>query len=265
MYKVVISDLDGTLLNAQHEVSDLTRSTLKTLVDGGVRAVLATGRHLIDVRGIRETLGFDCDLITANGALVSAADDELLFHHTLAPSIAEELIGTMQSRKGFDTNVYMSDAWYVPRELPDLLQYHKESGFTYTLADLPSLDVRRMIKVFFIGEHEILLDVEAELLERYGKEASIVFSQDDCLEVMAANVNKGNAARETLEMHGLQMADAVAFGDGMNDFEMLTMAGRGFVMENAGNRLKAALPSLSRAPSNAEDGVAQRLIEIFGL
>ena len=70
MYKAVISDLDGTLLNSQHQVSDFTRSTLKTLVDGGVKFIVATGRHIIDVQGIRQRMGFECDLITSNGALV---------------------------------------------------------------------------------------------------------------------------------------------------------------------------------------------------
>ena len=64
MYKAVISDLDGTLLNSQHQVSERTRATLKTLVDGGVKFIVATGRHIIDVQGIRQTMGFECDLIT---------------------------------------------------------------------------------------------------------------------------------------------------------------------------------------------------------
>ena len=74
-------DLDGTLLNSQHQVSDLTRTTLKTLIDGGVKFIVATGRHIIDVQGIRQTMGFECELITSNGALVSAADDSLLFQY----------------------------------------------------------------------------------------------------------------------------------------------------------------------------------------
>ena len=78
MYKAVISDLDGTLLNNQHQISEFTKNTLKTLVDQGIKFVVATGRHIVDVQGIRQTMGFECDLITSNGALVSAADDSLL-------------------------------------------------------------------------------------------------------------------------------------------------------------------------------------------
>ena len=82
---------------------------------------------------------------------------------------------------------------------------------------------------------------------------------------MAPNVNKGNSAKEALAAFGLDIDDAIAFGDGMNDYEMLTMAARGFVMDNATERLKRALPAHPVAAHCDDDGVARQLIEIFGL
>ena len=265
MYKAVISDLDGTLLNSQHQVSDFTRSTLKTLVDGGVKFIVATGRHIIDVQGIRQTMGFECDLITSNGALVSAADDSLLFQYTLAPEMAEDLIRLSDGNPDYDTNIYTRNDWYLAREVPELLEFHKDSGLLYTVADLSQIDMTGIHKFCFTGEHPALVGLERILLERYPDQASIVFSRDDCLEVMAANVNKGNSAKEALAAFGLDIDDAIAFGDGMNDYEMLTMAARGFVMDNATDRLKRALPAHPVAQHCDEDGVARQLIEIFGL
>lgn len=265
MYKAVISDLDGTLLNSQHQVSDFTRSTLKTLVDGGVKFIVATGRHIIDVQGIRQTMGFECDLITSNGALVSAADDSLLFQYTLAPEMAEDLIRLSDGNPDYDANIYTRNDWYLAREIPELLEFHKDSGFLYTVADLSQIDMTAIHKFCFTGEHPALLGLERILLERYPDQASIVFSREDCLEVMAANVNKGNSAKEALAGFGLGIDDAIAFGDGMNDYEMLTMAAKGFVMDNATDRLKRALPAHPVAAHCDEDGVARRLIEIFGL
>lgn len=265
MYKAVISDLDGTLLNSQHQVSDFTRATLKTLIDGGVKFIVATGRHIIDVQGIRQTMGFECDLITSNGALVSAADDSLLFQYTLAPEMAEDLIRISDGNRDYDANIYTRNDWYLAREVPELLEFHQDSGFVYTVADLSQIDMTGIHKFCFTGEHQALLGLERTLLERYPNQASIVFSRDDCLEVMAANVNKGNSAKEALAAFGLDIDDAIAFGDGMNDFEMLSMAAKGFVMDNATERLKRALPAHPVAQHCDEDGVARRLIEIFGL
>ena len=75
MYKVVISDLDGTLLNNQHQVSPHTRKVLKKMVAEGTKFVVATGRHHIDVKAIRNALGLDIYLVTSNGAAVTDKQD----------------------------------------------------------------------------------------------------------------------------------------------------------------------------------------------
>ncbi|WP_417068510.1 Cof-type HAD-IIB family hydrolase [Niveibacterium terrae] len=265
MYTTVISDLDGTLLNGEHRISDFTRSTLQTLVEKGVRFIVATGRHMTDVQGIRASLGFDCDLITSNGALAADASGKEHFDHTLSPEIARWLIAATHEDKRFDTNVYTRESWYVNRIKPELRAFHAESGFSCTVADLQRMDQSRINKIFFVGAHEVLAELEVRLKSQCGADASITFSLPTCLEVMAANVNKGNAAREILEHHGASLDQAIAFGDGMNDYEMLTMASRGYVMANASQRLKQALPGHARAGHCDEDGVAHTLARLFGL
>ena len=265
MHRAIISDLDGTLLNSQHQISDFTRTTLRTLVEGGVRFVVATGRHVIDVRGIRDSLGFDCDLITANGALVSDADDTERFSHTLAPDVVAQLLALTQADTRFDTNVFTRDGWYANRVKPEWQAFHTESGFACTVRDLREVPADRINKLFLLGDHAPLAELEYRLRQACGDAASITFSLPECLEIMAADVNKGNAAREVLDRHGLGLADAVAFGDGMNDFELLSMVSRGFVMGNASARLKAALPGHARVDSCDEDGVARTLVALYGL
>lgn len=264
MYKAVISDLDGTLLNHQHQVSPATRATLHALVAQGVRFMVATGRHLIDVRGIRETLGFGCDLITANGALVSDAEDRVLVEHTLHPELADDLLDlAFPAELLVDLHLYKNDGWYVGREMPRWLAYHTESGFRYRVVDMGAIDRSGINKVLYTGEHDALLALEAHLVDRYGAETSVTFSSLDCLEVMPANVNKGIAAKERLEVDGIGMDEVVAFGDGMNDLELLSMVGTSFVMENATERLKEALPHLPLAPGCDADGVAVTLRRLF--
>ncbi|MBS4696855.1 Cof-type HAD-IIB family hydrolase [Aeromonas allosaccharophila] len=265
MFKVVVSDLDGTLLNKQHQISSRTRDTLHRLVEQGVKFVVATGRHHVDVRSFRDALGMDIYLITSNGAVVHDKQDQLVFNQPLPAEIAAELIA-LERDPSIHLNVYQGDDWVVEEELPWLLSFHDESGFTYRLVDDLTKEPKEKInKVFYIGDHEKLLKIETHLNQRYGDQLNVTFSLPDCLEVMHAGVHKGNAVRAVLEQNGFDMSEAIAFGDGMNDFEMLTMVGRGIVMGNAHDRLKMALPEYEQTLTSDEDGVAVYLEKLFEL
>ncbi|MFC3912923.1 Cof-type HAD-IIB family hydrolase [Pseudaeromonas sharmana] len=263
MYKVVVSDLDGTLLNNHHQISPHTRRTLHALTARGIRFVVATGRHHIDVQSIRDALGLDIYLITANGAVVHDPQDHCIYNQTIPAALAQELV-EVERHPDIALHVYQGDEWLVEAESPELLAYHKDSGFSYRVKDLVACDKQQINKIFFVGEHEDLLELEHRLLSYYGDRLSIAFSTPTCLETMQKGVNKGNAVKAVLEQNGYHLADAIAFGDGMNDREMLTMVGRGVVMGNAHSRLKDALPDHPRALTNDEDGVADYLLQLFG-
>ncbi|POF55917.1 sugar/pyridoxal phosphate phosphatase YigL, partial [Vibrio vulnificus] len=75
----------------------------------------------------------------------------------------------------------------------------------------------------------------------------------------AAEVSKGDALKAVAESLGLTLENCVAFGDGMNDVEMLSMAGKGLVMETSHEKVKKALPDNEIIGSNADDAVAHYL------
>lgn len=265
MFKAVISDLDGTLLNPQHQISGITRTTLRHLAARGVRIILASGRHLHDMQGIRRTLGLECDLITANGALVTDASDRIVAQTTLKPELADELIGHARCDGTHHINLYRHDGWHIAQDRPDAREAHRESGFSYTVTPLPEMARHEVHKIFFTGELAALDTLEVRLLDVCAKRACVVRTADWCLEIMAAGVNKGSAAQARLHALGLRLEDAVAFGDSMNDVELLSMVGRGVVMGNARPQLHALLPELPRAQACSHDGVARSLIELFAL
>lgn len=262
MYKVVVSDLDGTLLNSQHRISPRTRHVLHRLVDSGVRFIVATGRHHIDVKSIRDALGLEIYLVTANGAVVHDKQDRAIYNQFIPPELAAEIIREPQPE---DTvrNIFTNEHWFVEREMPEYLEYHKDTGFTYQVVDMATLNTEGINKIFFIGEHDPLIELEQRLQIRYGDKLSIAFSLPTCLEIMQKGVNKGAAVKAILEQNGFRMEEAIAFGDGMNDFEMLSIVGQGVVMGNAHKRLKEALPNTPQALTCDEDGVAEYLVELF--
>ncbi|TXH65713.1 MAG: Cof-type HAD-IIB family hydrolase, partial [Tolumonas sp.] len=219
----------------------------------------ATGRDHIDVKAIRDALGLEIYLVTSNGAVVTDKQDQIIFNRTLPVDIAQELSELPLPDPEIAVNIYTPDAWYTNKEMPEYLEYHRDTGFCYIKTDLTKLDKSSINKYFFIAEHEPLLELENTLLERYQGQLSIAFSQPDCLEVMALGINKGAAITSILEQNNIPLDSAIAFGDGMNDYEMLSIVGHGVVMGNAHDRLKMALPDLPRAGINDEDGVAEYL------
>ncbi len=133
--------------------SPRTRDTLHRLVDQGIKFVVATGRHHVDVRSIRDTLGLDIYLITSNGAVVHDKQDQLIFNQAPAGQRGGRA-DRAGARPSIHINLYYGDEWLVEEEMPWLLQFHHESGFSYRLTDLASHPLDKVNKVFYIGEHE---------------------------------------------------------------------------------------------------------------
>lgn len=265
MYPVVVSDLDGTLLNDQHELAPRTKEVIRRLSSQGIRFVFATGRHHLDVEEMRAQLDIDMFTITSNGARAHNPQGEMIVSHDLNPAFIQPLIaiGRRYSETVFQS-VYSEDKWYVEQHHENLLKFHKDTGFSYTLQDLDTIPVDKIIKVFFVAkEHNELLDLEQDIHEAFGDSVNMAFSLDTCLEVMAPAVSKGAALVEVMKLKGLKPKDAVAFGDGMNDVEMLQVVGKGLVMGNATERLKAKLPDHQVIGQCNHDAVAQYLEEHY--
>lgn len=100
---------------------------------------------------------------------------------------------------------------------------------------------------------------ENKLREAFGDKLNIAFSTPWCLEVMSAGVSKGDALHAVAQSLDLSLENCIAFGDGMNDVEMLSMAGKGLVMGTSHHKVKAALPENEVIGSNEDDAVAHYL------
>ena len=103
------------------------------------------------------------------------------------------------------------------------------------------------------------MDLQQRIQDRWKDKVNVTFSLRSCLEVMAGAVSKGEALKQVAGLHGYATNDCIAFGDGMNDKEMLTMAGKGCIMQNAHQLLKDALPTMEVIGSNSDDAVARYL------
>lgn len=262
-YKAIISDLDGTLLNEKHEVSDYTKNVVKKVIDKGVKFFIATGRHHEDIDFVRNGLNLDSIFITSNGCRIHDASKNKLLGHDIDEEIIKGLIN-LEIEEDIHRNIYMEDEWYVEKENDYLDDFVKDSPFLYKITDLKNLENIKSPKVFFLSlEYEKLVDLKEKIEKLYPGKLNITFSLETCLEIMPIGVSKGYAIKEVLKKHNIKPEETIAFGDGLNDLEMLKTVGKGFIMGNAHDKLIKELPTHDIIAPNTEEGLAKKLEEIF--
>lgn len=261
-FHIVASDLDGTLLAPNHQLSDFSKQTLKELHQKGLTFIFATGRHHVDVAGIREIAGIPAYMITSNGARVHDQNDQLMYSKNVPEGLVQDVIDVIRQDQDIFIHMYQNEDWLLDRDDEMLAKFHSESGFSYKRFNAERAPTDGIAKIFFTHpeqDHDHLVVFENKLRETFGDQLNIAFSTPWCLEVMAADVSKGEALKAVAESRGLTLDNCIAFGDGMNDVEMLSMAGKGLVMGTSHHKVMDALPYNEVIGSNADDAVAHYL------
>lgn len=253
--RLIVSDLDGTLLDKDSRVADETRDALREAVERGIALAVATGRHERQARKLWPRDLPPVPVISANGARIHLADGELLYQSRLSPALLARLLRPELIRET-ELGVYRDDC---------IMAYHSRREFShYTgevteIEDLAGLKADDVSKVIFCGEPAQLKVVEADIARELGDEVSMTYSHICYLEVMAPGVHKGSALRRLLDHLGIGAEDCAAFGDNLNDAEMLALAGLPHVMANAHPELKRRLPAAPVIGDHDQAGVARQL------
>ncbi|GET90056.1 haloacid dehalogenase-like hydrolase-like protein [Leishmania tarentolae] len=244
-------------------------------------------------------------LLTSNGAVAhNGVTHEVVFRTFIDPAIAEKLLQLLPSNeKNVNTNAYQNEDWVCRIDWPEMTAASKESGIRFihvpqpppsssctpcseaarhgaTARGISIGDYTGISKVFFITDDSARLsaladEVHAIANAHNGAPVSVTFSMSDCMDVMADGVTKGEALKrlfgailqpnDGVDVVSDALTHSIAFGDGLNDSEMLTTVGKGCIMGNANPKLIAQHPELEVILTNAEDGVAKKLRSVFHL
>ncbi|ADQ29703.1 Cof-type HAD-IIB family hydrolase [Borreliella burgdorferi] len=268
-YKMLVFDLDGTLLNNNHEIAFLTLEVLFALKKD-FKIIIATGRRLSEVKNIRSQLkeiGINENyLVTANGAEVFLQEN-LIFRYAMNYDLAKEILKIHTDN--VDVNLYTFDTWYSNADVKSPIMKHfiKDLGLNVVIGDLTKLNVDSVSKiVYYCDDLAILNKLDTEIKSKDFQDTRVFFSSKDLLEVTNINANKYNAIKNIAFLESIPLCDVLAFGDNNNDYEMLKNLGKGVLMKNANEFLKINLAKneITRF-SNNEDGVARFLIDFFKL
>ncbi|MEM7037462.1 MAG: Cof-type HAD-IIB family hydrolase [Bacteroidota bacterium] len=267
-YKAIISDIDGTLLNKDRELSARTLQAIRGL-GPEVPVVLASSRMPKAMRHLQAELGIlHCPLICYNGGYVirpteSDGPDEVL-HSAEIPLEACTAATVAAATTDVHVSLYHEDDWYVPQ-----IDYwsNREQNNTKVVPELT--DYAALLERWAgagIGPHKIMCmgpENEVQMIEdhlkaHFSEHLSLYRSKPTYLEIAHASISKATALQVLLDrVYDFHMADFIGFGDNYNDMEMLEAVGLGVAVGNAKPEVLAIANEVTK--TGKEDGVAQMI------
>ncbi|MFT9497194.1 Cof-type HAD-IIB family hydrolase [Anaerosolibacter sp.] len=266
-YKLIVSDMDGTLLNSVGKISDETERVLKDLMTQGVHVAVATGRIFTSARVYAKYLGITTPIIACNGAIVrNLSDGTTIYENHISREDCIKILNICKKHNLY-FHFYTNDIFYT-----ESLEYSsiKYSEWNKTLKEEEQIDIRVVedpYEVVYNSDEEfykfVIMDDNKELLEQVRGELETI-STLECskswhnnLEIMNRGVSKGVAVERLAKSLGVKPEEVICFGDNENDISMLQFAGLGVAMGNAEDHVKASAKYVT--DSNDHDGVANAL------
>lgn len=268
-YRLLVVDIDGTLVNSNDELTPATRTALARATAAGVHVVLATGRRYGRSLHLVESLGLEVPLITASGALVKdPLTHKTLYRAEFDPAALGELLALLDE-EGYppvlngDTYADGFDYYYTTEtiespELGEYLQCNADRGRLWLnpMDNLPP----ELYAGFAIGPLDAMVRLEAMIHRRVpGAMSTHVlrsprYSGYLC-EFSPAGATKWSAAQRLAQDWDIPDEAICAVGDDVNDIPMIQAAGLGVAMGNAQPSVKAVADRI--APTHDDDGLAE--------
>ena len=235
-----------------------TRAALAAARERGLRVIVVTGRMFQAVRPY--LTGPEPVVCYQGAAIVDPETGEFLHHVPIPLELAREAIDAIQTA-GHGLNCYVDDELYVARLTPEAEQYASFQHIQLRVVG-PLLEWLELppTKLVVVGDPERLDRLGAELRARFGGRLFIAKSLPFFLELAHPDVSKGSGVQFVADRLGFGPDDAVAFGDGENDLELVDWATYAVAVENAHPAVKSRADFV--CPSAEEEGVAQ-VIEAF--
>ena len=248
--KMIVTDLDNTLLRTDKTISDYTASVFSRCREKSIKTVFATARPIRTVTHMCNRIKTDA-AIYHNGAVITIGDAvyrQVGIKHELTKDL---LLQTANRFKGMQISVEIDDVLYANFDVTKVW-----SNTTATMTDFSDLPDAPADKIIFgTAESRVVSEIEEMLTD----ELYTVITEYQLLMVMNINARKRNAIYEIAAYYDISPSDVAAFGDDFNDVEMLRDCGIGVAVANAIEEAKAAANYI--CDSNDNDGVVKWLEE----
>lgn len=267
---LIACDLDGTLLNNDSKLDKKTIETLNKLSSLGHKVVIATGRPYRGCIEFHRELSLDTPLISDNGGAIENPVDKTFkkIQLTIPKRVVDKLFSFAKNE--IVTSFYSVDnGLYVYKRTDRLAWLYHENEDTFfvegdfTEPNLPEPSgIMFIVNVAFKSKFETFIKDECENLLSFRDWGSDY--KNAIYEVYQKRTSKAEAISIVRQHYGIFEDHVIAFGDGLNDVEMIELASHGVAMANAQKELKA-VASVVLEETNNENGVSNYLTKFFNL
>ena len=262
---LIVSDIDGTILNTEHQVTQELKETLAAVTKAGIPFVLTSARSPLAMTHIRDELSLQTPLAAYNGAYISEYQtDKALFSLPVDFTEANKVIQLAHRRyPEIAINMYSGDRWLVPKRNQWVQLEEKITQMQAEELDLPRflLGEPEIHKVLFIGDKEPLAELERSIGNLVLLESGQYRSKENYLEFTHKKVSKELALEQVAQYYQVDLAHTLAIGDHDNDVSMIGAAGVGIAMGNASEAARKKADFITA--DNNHNGVAVVLKQVL--
>lgn len=264
--KVIICDLDHTLLNSKKQISPKNLAAIRSAQDKGIFVTISSGRIFTMLKTYQNAISINGPIITTNGAaIVDARNDEILWDQHINPAIADKIL-SFAKHHSYDYSVVTGKECFFSPNSIRIQRFHQYNNQA-AAQELPTIPL-----IYLNGNHNVIQSNIYKILidenhpEKFKKAFHFLKSIDGInftcseaglLDIIPAGVNKGMGVKQLRRILGLKKEEVCVFGDYTNDLPMFAEAGFPIAMKNALDELKEN--ALLVTGHHDDDGVAQAM------
>ena len=253
--RLLVSDLDGTLLTSDRALTPATLDAVAALRGAGVRLAVTTSRPPRGAWPVLAPLALDLPVAGFNGGLLAAADGAVTEAHVLDDATARRALAVLEEH-GLQTWLHTAETWFVTdADAPHAVRERAALDLAPVVVENLAAHVHGTLKITGLHDDPDRMDAAHRALEQaLGDAVSARRSQTYSLDVTHPAADKGRALERLADLAGVPVEATAAIGDGGNDVPMLRRAGLGIAMGNAAPSTRAAAAHGTAA--NDADGFA---------
>ncbi len=260
-FKMLCLDIDGTLINSKHKITENTKEAIRRAAnEKQIKVILVSARMPKGILFLQKELEVSQPIICYNGALIVDNNTDILWNITIPVSHVEEIYN-LAKETGINVSLYKDDEWYVEeidqwaeregeitKTYPEIIKYNDLFSTWKQQKSEPN-------KILCMAEPDKIKLLESKLKDcNYGN-LNIALSKPTYLEIISQNASKTAAIEFLCKRFDIHKSEVIALGDNYNDINMIEFAGLGIAMGNAPEQVKKYADDITF--SNDEDGVAE--------
>lgn len=260
--RLLIADVDGTLLNARKGLSPVTIKAIQDLQRAGIRFSLVSHRPLQGLQRLMEALRIGSACAALNGGVIVDDSFTVVSEKSIRSAVVQEVVGTIE-RHGLDPWIYTRTFWYVTR-LDRSHVRHEAEALEFSPTRFESLGeiAQPVIKVAAVSDnYSQVAACEDQLGHRLGTQLSISRALANHLDVSHPDANKGAAVTSIAKMLNIPLEEVATAGDGENDIPMFRVSGLSIAMGQAPAEVHRA--ATHTTTSSSQDGLAWAIQDLI--